>query len=175
MDWPGLVLDGWSEDKDSFESLPNCDVKWTKSADPVQHAYAFEAPPTRVEDAVHAVMVHGEAIVDSITMIPGKPIRILDQLSLWEKDFWINDRGLDPVTGNFIYGNHRGIPYCMERVTSIFKDFESRTWQRKVINDSLEWTMGPDYRTDEQYDSNMDQIGGPSTRMNLSGREQQKQ
>jgi hypothetical protein len=76
------------------------------------------------------------AIVDSISLIPGKRILIKDELSLWKNEFWINDRGYDPdavaeeevevdESRNgvgimpFVYGNRRGIPYKLERVSCI--------------------------------------------------------
>jgi hypothetical protein len=103
-------------------------------------------------------MIHGEAIVDS-TIIPGMKLRILDQLSLYEGVFYINDRGLDPETGDFIYGNQRGVPYRLERVARLIDG------QRKVVNEDLKWTMGPEWRSETEHDSKIDAIGGPSAKM----------
>jgi CpeT/CpcT family (DUF1001) len=63
---------------------------------------------------LHAAMVHGSASLDS-PMLPGQKIPVHDQLSL----SWIHDRGYNPDTTDCIYGNQRGIPYRMQRVTTI--------------------------------------------------------
>ena len=81
-----------------------CDVRWTWSRDPVLHSYAAGK---QQDGDMHAVMVHGEALVDS-QMVPGQTILIRDQLSLWNDRLWIHDRGFHPHTGAFIYGNQLG-------------------------------------------------------------------
>ena len=117
----------------------NCEVSWSLQKDPVQHTYNMEG-----KDGIHAVMVHGE------TLIPGVKIRILDQLSLYGALFYINDRGLDPKTEAFFYGNQRGVPYRLERVSTLVDD------ERESVNKDLEWTMGPRFRTDKDYKDNID-------------------
>ena len=37
-----------------------------------------------------------------------------------------------------------------------------------ITNDDLKWTMGPDYRSTEQYERKLELIGGPSVGMNKS-------
>ena len=156
MKWPTLFSD-FSSTTSRIDYLKNCEIAWSVKRDPIQHSYV---PSSNDNDAsVHAVMVHGEAIVDS-TIIPGIKIRILDQLSLYEDVFYINDRGLDPETGAFIYGNHRGVPYRLERVTRL-----NGSQERQVVNDELQWTMGPQWRTQEEYDEKINAIGGPSAQM----------
>jgi CpeT/CpcT family (DUF1001) len=144
--------------------LPNCNVRWTRQLDPVQHDYAQKrndrlqkGDDNKVDLGIHAVMVHGEAIVDS-TMIPGTKIRVLDQLSLWQDEFWIHDRGFDPDTGAFIYGNQRGVPYQLERVTDLV--VEDGELKRQVVNVDLQWTLGPYWRTEEDYLAKLEAVGG---------------
>ena len=122
------------------------------------------------------------AIVDSISMIPGKRILIKDELSLWDNEFWINDRGYDPDYHNddgnnyipednsfhndnvclpFVYGNRRGVPYKLQRVTTFVncttgkqsspmscdEEMSSLELKRVTVNADLEWTLGENYRT----------------------------
>lgn len=137
--------------------LPNCEVRWSWEMDPVQHAYAASYT-TSSQAGIHAIMVHGQAIVES-QMAPGTSILIQDQLSLWPDEFWIHDRGYDPNNRNtFIYGNQRGIPYRLERVTRI------RDGQRVVTSEDLQWTLGPSFRTDVIYREKLEAVGGPSAK-----------
>lgn len=134
--------------------------------DPVEHAYALDndkKSKLNEQDSIHAVMVHGEAIVDS-TIIPGVKIRILDQLSLYEDTFYINDRGLDPESGAFIYGNQRGVPYRLDRVTRLVSKGEEQ-WERQIVDEDLKWTMGESWRSSEEYDAKVEAIGGLSAVM----------
>jgi len=134
--------------------LEGCDVLWDPNWDPSKHSYLYtdeygdsprapaastqpELPPGQ---SCHAIMEAGSkgAIVDSVSMIPGKRLLIKDELSLWNDEFWINDRGYDPdvvleekelgdiMKGNsdgmpFVYGNRRGVPYKLQKVS----DFSS--------------------------------------------------
>jgi hypothetical protein len=115
-------------------------------------------------------MVHGEALVDS-QMIPGQKILIKDQLSLWHDQLWIHDRGYNPDTMEYIYGNQKGIPYRMQRVTDIVPNHKNdrndySIWpsqqQRRITDTELAWTLGNDYRTPVEYETNMQLIGGSS-------------
>ena len=170
--------------------LPNCDVRWSWHMDPVLHAYAsnHSASTHPNEAAIHAYMVHGQAVVDS-QMIPGQRILIQDQLSLWSDEFWIHDRGYDPDTGAFIYGNQDGIPYRLERVAEFDtasaasavvvvvdknnkdennangdtqKQQQQQQQQRRVVNARLQWTLGPEYRSQDEYKAKIAAVGGPS-------------
>lgn len=133
--------------------LPMCEVRWSWKRDLIQHAYAAGFR----NDGIHAIMVHGEALVDS-QMMPRLKILIKDQLSLWHDQLWIHDRGFDPLNGKFIYGNQRGIPYRMQRVASI-----EHPLRRRVTDTELAWTMGLDYHsTPHEYKQKMDAIGGTS-------------
>jgi hypothetical protein len=142
--------------------LKDCDVRWSWTMDPVQHSYA--ASHVKDHEGIHAVMVHGEALVES-QLNPGVQILIRDQLSLWEDELWIHDRGFDPKTMDFIYGNQREIPYCLQRVSNIkpkSSGSNNDDLVRSVNNIDLQWTIGPTYRTEDEYDAKMMAIGGPS-------------
>ena len=161
--WPQLfsAFGNGAPIEDKINYLPNCEIAWSQEMDPVQHSYITTTTTTDTSDSescLHAVMVHGEAIVDS-TVIPGIKIRILDQLSLFDDVFYINDRGLDPDTGAFIYGNQRGVPYRLERVATL------RDSERKIVNDDLAWTLGDTWRSREEYDARIAAAGGTSVQM----------
>ena len=187
---------GADSDFRPFLELDGCDVEWRPDPDPDRHAYAYadadacgssSAPPPSSssparhlppDEAHHAVMVNGEATIPSL-MNPGSMIRVVDELSLWEDDFWINDRGFDPDTGDFVYGNQRGVPYKMRRVSSLIhpsafeegdedggKSESPLNLQRRIDNEALAWTLGDEYRTTEEYTAAMEAIGGISAKMN---------
>ncbi len=136
-------------------TLPKCDVLWKNESDPQQHSYAIQNNP---ENAFHALMCAGpKGTVVPSQMAPGSYINIRDELSLWQNDLWINDRGLDPHDSTkFIYGNQRGIPYKLKRVTNNI-DFHLGK-PRKIHDPRLWWTLGPDYRTESFYQQKMDVI-----------------
>jgi CpeT/CpcT family (DUF1001) len=183
--------------------LPNCEVRWSTTLDPVLHAYALtkslekdslessnDSGTSEHNDnnnnnngngngngGLHAVMVHGSALLDS-QMMPGQKILVYDQLSLWRDALWIHDRGYNPDTMTFIYGNQRGIPYRMQRVTTIQcrrpggtthsgDSIENPpaivTCERTVTDQALAWTLGSMYRSQTEYDAYMQTIGGKST------------
>ena len=96
---------------------------------------------------------------------PGTYLQVQDELSLWEDELWINDRGYDAETKVMVYGNWRGIPYKMKRVASLFGDCDDENgevgnWRRSVVDSSLEWTLGSQWRTEEEYEEKMNAIGG---------------
>lgn len=192
LDWPAAFekfATSSDDDKETVTLLEKCDVQWSRDLDEVQHAYALARNEELLEEqhqtnndntdntplapltdpGIHAIMTYGEATVDS-TMMPGSKIRIMDQLSLWEAQFWIHDRGFNPDTGDFIYGNQRGVPYQLDRVANIITtddggcssevDSGSRTLIRQVVNESVQWTLGPLWRTEEEYQSKLDAVGG---------------
>jgi hypothetical protein len=157
-EWPRIVYEYQNNNHNKnhstcFHELLNCDIEWSSVPDPIQHAYAIQAYPNRL-DGYHAIMIQGEAIVDS-TMIPGQKILVRDQLSLWKDEFWIHDRGYDPLTMTYIYGNQRGIPYRLERVTTLQEITTAndiphddliypptKKFQRVCCRPDLEWTLG---------------------------------
>ena len=168
----------------SIVILPNCEVRWSRERDAIQHSYVddfihddddnenhqpmmHQNHDTNHHDSIssssglHAIMVHGSALVDS-QMMPGQKILIMDQLSLWENQLWIHDRGYHPDTGAFIYGNQRGIPYRMQRVTVVV---ENECCCRRITDVELAWTLGNDYRTLAEYEANMQRIGGSSRKL----------
>jgi hypothetical protein len=140
--------------------LPKCDVRWSWNMDPVLHAYAADySALSHQEPGIHAVMVYGEALVES-QMMPGRQILIKDQLSLWSDELWIHDRGYDPDTGKFIYGNQKGVPYRLERVAAMTHDADRL--DRQVATQNLEWTLGPQFRTEQEYEAKLALVGGGS-------------
>jgi hypothetical protein len=157
LEWPRLfsTFEDGSALENKIEYLPNCEIAWSLEMDPDEHSYIKDKDE---ENGLHAVMVHGEAIVDS-TLIPGIKIRILDQLSLYEDIFYINDRGLDPETGAFIYGNQNGVPYRLERVARLANG------KRDMFNENLKWTLGSAWRDEEDYQAKIEAVGGPSVQM----------
>ncbi|KAL7487701.1 hypothetical protein ACHAW6_013256 [Cyclotella cf. meneghiniana] len=185
--WKRFQSDGLQE---LTSPLEGCDVIWSLEWNPSNHSYLFEdeygtsTAVTLPETAYHATMEAGPkgVIVDSISMIPGKRILIKDELSLWEDHFWINDRGFDPdgsidtnIEGAhkiedsggmpYVYGNRRGIPYKLQRVTFMNAtkavpsggrdcdrpDDTILALQREVVNCELQWTLGKNFRTAETY------------------------
>ena len=175
---------GADSDFQPFLELRGCDVEWKPDPDPDRHAYAYgkaqsSSSSSRVlqpDEAHHAVMVSGEATIPSL-MNPGSMIRVVDELSLWEDDFWINDRGFDSDTGDFVYGNQRGVPYKMRRVSSLIHPSASEedendksksplNLHRRIDNEALAWTLGDEFRSSEEYTAAMEAIGGVSARMN---------
>jgi len=180
LSWPYLFENFQpTEDKEpKVYRLMKCEISWSFEIDPIQHAYLTDIPENDDDNpskSLHAVMVNGPTVVNS-TMVPGMQIRIIDQLSLYPDTFYINDRGFDPITESFIYGNQREVPYRLERVSSISSNITStmspapsskdRRLQRKITNSDLEWTMGPDFRSTEEYKRNLESIGGPSVGIN---------
>ena len=144
--------------------LTECEVMWCTSPSRELHAYLFhedqqnQSASTSIDDAVHAYMINSPVEIDS-SMIPGTKLKVMDELSLWSDELWINDRGYD-LDGNFVYGNQRGIPYAMKRVANIKDDV------RNITDYELAWTLGPDWRTDDEYKEKMEAIGGVTTRYN---------
>ena len=185
--------------------LEGCDVLWETNWDKSKHPYLYvneyyndnpttKSLPDDISDSAstrqvllptgqsyHATMEAGSkgAIVDSISMIPGKRILIKDELSLWKDEFWINDRGYDPdakdsdtttekqetdsnKTGNetsmpFVYGNRRGVPYKLQRISN-FRVDTSLGIERVSAKSDLEWTLGEDYRTSDLFEKKMQHI-----------------
>jgi hypothetical protein len=181
--------------------LVGCDVLWDRRWERKKHTYLtvneyddIASPqPTKTSvpinnkktndyDGLHATMEAGPkgAIVDSISLIPGKRILIKDELSLWENEFWINDRGYDPDAidyngdndegnrkngddvGNmpFVYGNRRGVPYKLERVSCIISNKKNANedflfLERVVSKEELAWTLGDDYREQAVYEEKL--------------------
>jgi len=140
--------------------LPNCDVQWSTCPDPIQHAYYSQHQSEEGATAFHAIMIHGEALVES-QMMPGVEILVRDQLSLTENELWIHDRGYNPKTMEFIYGNQKLIPYRLKRVSQI-----AYGSNRVVTNEELKWTLGPGYRTENEYQEKLLAVGGVSSQMN---------
>lgn len=182
LSWP-YIFENFKpkgEKEPKVNRLANCEISWSFQKDPIQHSYLTDAPEHEEEEddlskSLHAVMVHGPTIVNS-TIVPGMQIRIIDQLSLYQNTFYINDRGFDPITGSFIYGNQREVPYRLERVSSISSNSTSTSTlptsskdvglRRIITNSDLEWTLGPEFRSPEDYESKLELIGGPSVGIN---------
>ena len=80
---------------------------------------------------LEATMKDGGCTVES-ERSPGQWIRVEDELQLTEHRLLINDRGFDLESGAIVYGNHRGVPYDMKRVTGEPSEGET----------DLRWTLG---------------------------------
>lgn len=173
--WPSLIEQHVSQAQlSAFKELDRCDIKWTRKADAIRHAYLTKyTTPADGEDTdpVHAIMIYdhekGGVLLES-QMMPGSLIRIQDELSVWEDELWINDRGHNAESKAMVYGNWDGIPYQMKRVASLKKEVNHPDlfYKRTVIDDSLSWTLGGDFRTAEEYEANMAAVGGMTTKMN---------
>ena len=167
--------DNQNETSDMISELKRCDILWTHEPNPIRHSYFNDANNNQVDanirdpaDAFHAIMINdhdvGGVLLES-QMAPGLYIRIQDELSLWDNELWVNDRGHNAETGKMVYGNHLGVPYKMTRVTSLESTGKGK-FERKMVDPSLSWTLGDQYRTTEEYDMKMDDIGGTSTSYN---------
>lgn len=61
----------------------------------------------------------GHMRTEGITIVSersGREIIVRDDVQLWADALWVNDRGHDAETGDYVYGNVHGIPYKMSRV-----------------------------------------------------------
>ena len=169
-EWNKLQVEGIPS---MVSSLKGCDVLWEPNWEPSKHTYLYnkeydddaitDIPLPTGGDSYHATIEAGQkgAIVDSISLIPGKRILIKDELSLWNNEFWINDRGYDPDDDDmpFVYGNQRGVPYKLQKVSNFITshaniDIELEL-QRELVNSDLEWTLGEKYRTKELFQQKM--------------------
>ena len=82
-------------------------------------------------------------------MVPGQTILIQDQSC-------IHDRGLDPNTGAFIYGNERNVPYVLKRVADVIGGTDAADrYNRTIADDELAWTMGSAFCTPQDYESRL--------------------
>ncbi|KAL3770933.1 hypothetical protein ACHAW5_006808 [Stephanodiscus triporus] len=184
--------------------LEGCDVLWDPNWDPLKHSYLYTndycdypncgessaaadasaQPALPAGKSCHATMEAGSAgaIVDSISLIPGKRILIKDELSLWKDEFWINDRGYDPdheimdemhhnQPGNafddvdmpFVYGNRMGVPYKLQRVSNFVDGTTNQEpfglqLKRIIANSDFEWTLGEKYRTPDMLREKMQKL-----------------
>ena len=95
------------------------------SADDVAFSVAADLSPSqRVEGADVYWRLCGERFegrmrTESITVVSertGDEIVVSDDVALWEEALWVNDRGHDAATGEYVYGNVHGVPYKMARV-----------------------------------------------------------
>ena len=178
--WDRLLTVGMST---MTSPLKGCDVLWKSDWDPTKHAYLYkneydddildstiQKPELPKGKSYHATMEVGSkgAIVDSISMIPGQRILIKDELSLWQDEFWINDRGYDPdakieddESMPFVYGNRRGVPYKLQRVSKfcITPEKDSKyELDRVIANSDMEWSLGEKYRTPALFEKKMEPI-----------------
>ena len=56
---------------------------------------------------------------ESITIVSersGSRIVVRDDVALWPDALWVNDRGHDAATGEYVYGNIHEVPYKLARV-----------------------------------------------------------
>jgi hypothetical protein len=142
----------------SFRELKDCDILWMSYPDPHRHTYLFDDEKNhrkyrRSESldplgGIHAFMmydVHSQGVIVQSQTTPGLSIRIQDELSLWENSLWINDRGYHISNNSMVYGNWRGIPYQLDRVTKMITERQDGSNEtkirRQVMDPSLEWTL----------------------------------
>jgi len=151
LEWENAIINYMTScnhtDSAIFKELEGCDVLWSTQADPQRHKYIYYSPAKNY--AFHAIMVNNGAVIPSMVN-PGTFIKVKDEISMWEKYLWINDRGYDSQTGNLVYGNSVGVPYKLKRVASILSRAEDR--ERVVVDKELSWTLGENYRTDDIYE-----------------------
>jgi hypothetical protein len=174
--WAQIVGDHVSEHKhDSFTELERCDILWTRETHPVRHSYlekySDQINTKNLMDPVHAIMVNdhekGGVLLES-QMKPGSYIRIQDELSLWENELWVNDRGHDAESKAMVYGNWNGVPYQMSRVANLSSSSQDGdgALTRDIIDADLQWTLGGKWRSQEEYETKMADVGGVTTIMN---------
>jgi len=157
---------GTQQQRHHFFELKGCDVLWSTQPDPNHHSYQLdtsdhESPPP-VSEACHAILENkkGSVILPSANS-PGVFMVVKDELSLWENELWINDRGYNADTLQQMYGNHAEIPYKVVRVTNIVKSNSSSYDRVLVLSSSnnketdLSWTLGDSWRTNEVYEQKM--------------------
>jgi hypothetical protein len=151
----------------AFVELKGCDVLWSSQADLSRHTYLVDEGDSKEDPtlppaaaAIHAVLEKPFVILPS-TNYPGSSMIIKDELSLWENELWINDRGYNVDTMEQIYGNTQGIPYKVVRVTNIIGQNSSSQGIQRVPypnNYHLMWTCGDHYRNRELYSEKMDDL-----------------
>jgi hypothetical protein len=171
LQWDQVLhgLQNDSSDMKAFMELQRCDVLWSTHPDPNRHTYLVKEdsnneelvalPPT---DAFHAVLEKPFVVLPSANY-PGSSMIIKDELSLWENQLWINDRGYNVDTLEQMYGNTHDIPYKVARVTNIIQpNSSSQKFQRIPYsnNHHLMWTCGESYRTEKLYKQKMDALIG---------------
>ncbi|GFH46162.1 hypothetical protein CTEN210_02636 [Chaetoceros tenuissimus] len=173
-DWCQLIESYTSEHgDDSFVLLERCDIKWTNDIDEIRHSYLKKFPSLLPNDAntaaIHAVMINdhekGGVLLES-QMAPGTYLRIQDELSLWNDLLLINDRGHDADNTRMVYGNWEGVPYQMKRVTNLVQVEDGSSFEREVVKDELQWTLGSSWRTEDEFLEKLKVIGGTTTKQN---------
>jgi hypothetical protein len=87
------------------EELEGCSILWSRAA---------EAELGIAGPAFRGLMREGFCIVSSQREADIK-LKIEDDLLLTSQVLSVNDRGTDCATGRLVYGNHRSLPYRMER------------------------------------------------------------
>jgi len=176
--WIKIISDHVNENgSDSFKELNRCDIEWTKNPDEIRHAYLNKFSSMLSNKGKESVPIHAKMIYDhdqggvllESQMMPGTFIRIQDELSLWQDELWINDRGFDANTKNIVYGNWKGVPYQMMRVANIEPNDTNiipGQYRRTPVASDLSWTLGDKWRTMQEYEMKMTAIGGKTSRMN---------
>eukprot|EP00953_Heterococcus_sp_UTEX-ZZ885_P027372 14684-Heterococcus_DN1.PRE.6 len=148
FDWQDSAAE--SSSADVAESMDGCEIYWSRGSSSSSTCSSSDADTDCTEQQQQQppafVGLMGED--DAGTWISsqntaGLDILIKDDLKLWPAELWVNDRGYSR-TGEFVYGNQRGVPYKMQRVQA---------------EGALEWTLGAQYRTDSEYAARMAAIG----------------
>lgn len=119
---------------DVYEWMRGCEVFWERyKPESVQDDEARRVLGISGGDRFIGFMKGGGCEVFS--NIIGQRIHVMDDLLLTSEDLWVADRGFDE-SGEFVYGNRKGIPYKMRRV---------------VEGGPLSWTMSPTEMAPEGY------------------------
>jgi CpeT/CpcT family (DUF1001) len=154
--------------------VPSCDIRWRRSTTSsiTSHDQNSTAGGGQIGPVFHATMLAGDAgIVVPSQVNPQQLIHIQDEIWVTAQQLIIHDRGRDPVSQAWIYGNQRGVPYRLDRV--IMANGKNNNNNNMVQNadadgdgeydvdeDSLQWTnIGP---SSPLYAAKMARIGGAS-------------
>ena len=74
----------------------------------------------------------------------------------------INKSQFDDDDMPFVYGNQRGVPYKLQKVSNFITSYANTEieleLQRELVNSDLEWTLGEEYRTKELFQQKMQSI-----------------
>lgn len=158
--------------------VPSCDIRWRRSNDnndddPVKKHFGTmnngSGGHQNTGVVYHATMLAGDqGVVVPSQIYPHQLIHIQDEIWLTPTQLVIHDRGRDPDTGAWIYGNQRGVPYRLDRIITVKDNDDDKNNGSTPHNnhddndydDSLQWTtIGP---SSPLYADKMARIGGPS-------------
>lgn len=126
--------EGDREKTDMYEWMRGCEVFWER----------YTPENDEDDEARHVLGIcGGDRFIgfmkgggcEVFSKIIGQRLIVMDDLLLTSEDLWVADRGFDE-SGNFVYGNRRGIPYKMRRI---------------VEGSPHSWTLSPSEGPPEGY------------------------